>query len=61
MIIIVDHADHGAALTTPGAPDVGESPDMLSEWTRRVSLVTVVRKLRELNVKLPQGQRFLPQ
>lgn len=30
MIIMVDHADHGTTLATPGVLDVGEPPLMLS-------------------------------
>jgi hypothetical protein len=47
MIIMVDHADLDATLATPGAPDVGKLPRMLSEWTRWGSPVAVVRKSRE--------------
>jgi hypothetical protein len=34
MIIVVQHIDLGAALASPSVLDVGESPRMLSEWTR---------------------------
>jgi hypothetical protein len=51
MIIMVDHADLGAALATPSAPDVGEPPGILSEWMGR-GLLVVVRKSREPNLIL---------
>jgi hypothetical protein len=60
MIIVVDHTNLGAALATPGVPDVGEPPRMLSEWTRRGSLVTVARKLREPNMMRLPGAKLLP-
>jgi hypothetical protein len=60
MIIMVDHIDLGAALTTPGTHDVGELPWM-SDWMRRGSLVEVARKSREPNVmRLPRAKLSPP-
>jgi hypothetical protein len=42
MIIVVDHTDLGAALATTCTPDVDELSRMLSEWTRRGSLVAKI-------------------
>jgi hypothetical protein len=60
MIIVVDHADRGAALTTPGALDVGEPPQMLLEWTMRGLSVTVARNSREPNLMLLLGAKVSP-
>ena len=50
MIIMVDHVDLGAILATPSALNVGELPQMLSQWTRQGLPMAVARKSRELNV-----------
>jgi hypothetical protein len=60
MIIVVDHGDLSATLATPDVPDVGETPWMLSEWTRRGSLVAVARKSRELNIMWLLGVKLSP-
>jgi hypothetical protein len=58
MIIVVDHKDLVEALATPGAPDVSEPPWMVSKWTRRGSLVAVVRKSRESNMMRLPGAKL---
>jgi hypothetical protein len=50
MIIMVDHVDLGATLATPSTLNVGELPQMLSQWTRQGLSMAVARKSRELNV-----------
>jgi hypothetical protein len=57
MIIMVGHIDLGTALATPGAPNVGEPPRMLSEWTMQGSSVVVARKSREPNLMLLPGAK----
>jgi hypothetical protein len=60
VIIVEDHTYLGATLATPSAPNVGELPRMLSEWTSQGSPVAVVRKSRELNVMWLPRARFSP-
>jgi hypothetical protein len=56
MIIVVDHTDLGAALATTCTPDVDKLSRMLSEWTRRGSLVAKITWIWEPKVPARGGR-----